>query len=71
MIMIWNRHEVYCGFSLQEFNKVLDVLAAEKIKYSYRIKEYSSMLRYSKMYYVYVHKKNSEFAIGALKRRLI
>ena len=70
MILFWNRYEVYVGTSFQDFNNVLDILAAEKIKYSFRTIDYSTMPRYSNMYYVYVHKKNAERATWFLKHGL-
>jgi len=73
MIWILNRHEVYCGFSMVDFNKTLGVLRTHKIRYTYRIVGYSSgnsvnNTNYSKMYYIYVNKKDAEKANGALKQ---
>jgi len=36
MIAFWNRQEIYVGVDMNRFNQVLDILAAEKIKYKYR-----------------------------------
>ena len=35
MITFWNRHEVYVGIDMNRFNQILDILASEKIKYTY------------------------------------
>ena len=61
MILPWNRREIYCGFSLKEFNKVLDVLAAKGIKYIYRTPQ-SGTIVVNRLYYVYVHKSDKELA---------
>lgn len=37
MIMFWNRKEVLITFSIQVFNQACNVLAANNIKYVYRI----------------------------------
>ena len=68
MILYWNRHEVYCGFSLQEFNNTLDTLAVKGIKYTYRVVTPPSTRTHiigstginlsHSMYYVYIHKKD-------------
>jgi len=58
-----NRREVYMGYSLQEFNKVLDILAANKIKYFYRKVGMGGVIpERAVMYYAYVRKKDAEKA---------
>lgn len=37
MIYIWNRREVYSGFSSKDFNHVCDKLDASKINYKYKL----------------------------------
>lgn len=37
MIMIWNRKEVFMGYSLQKFNEVCEILNTNRIRYKYRI----------------------------------
>ena len=32
MIFIWNRKEVYNGFSIDEFNRIKDILSEREIK---------------------------------------
>jgi len=77
MIMFWNQEEVFCGFSMQKFNDVLDRLIEKGIKYKYRIVNYGSTRRsgafgenpgQSIMYYVYVHKKDADLACEAVNR---
>ncbi|MCL2562660.1 MAG: hypothetical protein FWE08_01310 [Oscillospiraceae bacterium] len=65
MIMPWNRHEVYCGSSVEKFNEILDTLMAHDIKYQYRIDGRGqagrgSMGRGAIMKYIYVHKKDMD-----------
>ena len=70
MIAFWNRKEVFCGFSMQDFDKALDILSENRIKYAYRIVNYASSRNNiigqsgessncSAMYYIYVHKKDA------------
>jgi len=51
--MFWNRREIYVGFSMDESNRIIYILAANKISYAQRIV-------HNNMYYVYVHKKDAE-----------
>lgn len=37
MIFIWNKKEIYNGFSMEEFNRVKEVLSAKGIQYKFRI----------------------------------
>lgn len=37
MIYIWNRREVYSGFSSKDFNHVCDKLDVSKINYKYKL----------------------------------
>ena len=72
MIAFWNRHEVYMGTDTARFNQVLDVLAAERIKYKYRIENRAGASRQmiergSLIYYVYVHRNDAERADGVLR----
>ena len=79
MIMFWNRYEVYVGFSIKDFNNILNILASSKIKYVYRtvncgsnrrslIGSFGENLDYKIMYYIYVHKKDAETTRGLLKK---
>ena len=71
------RSEVWLGESVKKFNEVRDILEANKIKYKYNCVDRSSLHKrfeghsnYSKMYYIYVNKKDEDSAlhlIGALK----
>lgn len=51
--MFWNRHEVYCGTSMEKFNEILDALAANKIKYTYHFDGRGQTK------YIYIHKKDA------------
>lgn len=74
MIIFWNRKEVYMGYSMAECGEVRSILAGNKIKYTYKVvNPFSNSVRgarwhfgestsLSYMYYVYVHKKNYEWA---------
>ena len=59
MIMFWNRYEVYCGTSVKKFNEILDILAANNIKYVYRIMGQGHIAR-GQMKYIYIHKKDAK-----------
>ena len=82
MIAFWNRREIYVGNSLQEFNRILDILAAEKIKYHWRRVDRINWSRtatfgtlgtvdtsQNDMYYIYVHKKYLDKAQFLIRRR--
>ena len=73
MIAFWNRYEVYMGLDTARFNKVLDALAAERIKYKYRIESRvgasrQMIARGSLVYYVYVHRNDAERADRVLRQ---
>ena len=61
MIFFWNRHEVYRGYSLEEFNNTLDKLVANGIKYRCLIgyPPYGLLpSKYFAKYRVHIHKKD-------------
>ena len=68
-MMRWNRREVYAGNSNQEFNRILNILANERIKYFWDKVNRLDFTRAftapgpvdtsaNDMYYIYVHKKD-------------
>ena len=79
MMFIWNRKEVYNGFSINEFNRIKNILSAKGIDYNFRTVNKSTSsgfdttrgrvgsmgenLKYSYQYYIYVHKNNYDNAI--------
>ncbi|MDV3425764.1 MAG: hypothetical protein LIR50_00570 [Bacillota bacterium] len=83
MITIWNQKEVFTGYSLQKFNEVCQILAANKIEYKYRLVNnnntylfsssrartgtFGENMEYSITYYVYVHKKDYDNACAVLR----
>lgn len=69
MIVFWNRHEAYVGFSIQDYCRVRDILIDNKIKYISRTSNHTPSghggrvginLDYALMYYIYVHKRDAE-----------
>lgn len=44
MITIFNREEVYNGFSLEKFSRIRDILQANHIKYNYKCVSQTSLL---------------------------
>lgn len=79
MILPWKRKEVYMGFDMQQFNRVLDVLSAAKIKYKYSTVSHSIFrgrssnggnINYSLMYYVYVHREDFDQACYVIHQEL-
>jgi len=83
MIMIWNQKEVFTGYSLQKFNEVRHILAANKIEYKHRLVNnnntylfssrrartgtFGENMEYSTTYYIYVHKKDYDNACAVLR----
>jgi hypothetical protein len=75
----WNRVEIYCGFSLQEFSELRNSLAAAGIKYDYklvnlngsraRLGSFGQNTKYETQYYLYVHQKNYEHAMHLMSNR--
>lgn len=79
MIFIWNRKEVYNGFSIDDFNRIKDILSEREIKYDFRtvnrttssafdstrgrIGSMGENLKYSYEYYIYVNKNDYDDAI--------
>ncbi len=73
IMWFWNRREVYNGFSLKMQAEVREILKANNIKYDYRIININNSGRsrtgnfginrdYETEYYIYVSKKDYEFA---------
>ena len=81
MITIFNRKEVYHGFSMQECYKVRELLLSNHIKYqvktvdSFRSSGRSASrglginMDYAYEYYIYVHKKDYDQAGYILSQR--
>lgn len=74
MMMFWNRIEIYCGYCLEEFCELRDILAVNHLKYDYRLVNRSHYtrarfgtlgqdLKTETQYYLYVHKKDYENAM--------
>jgi hypothetical protein len=74
-MFLFNRLDVYIGFSIAEVNKVLDALAAARIKYGWKTgsgyaglgairgqDSYGNTINCSCQYTVYVKKKDAETA---------
>ena len=77
-MFIWNRKEVYCGFSLDVYSKIIQALSDNKIKYAYKTVNYGKNvdfltgttgedIRFRYMYYVYVHRKDFDYAVTLIK----
>jgi hypothetical protein len=74
MIFPWNRREIYVGNSLQEFNRILDILAIEKIKYDWKkggVLYISDSMGNPQngLHYIYVHKKDLDKAQFLIRKR--
>jgi len=66
----WSRREVYIGQSLEEFNRIRDVLDANQIKHAYRQVGGGTVLGMSNItYYIYVHEGDEEAANFLIRRR--
>lgn len=84
MIFFWNKQEVYVGNSMKRFAEIREILAQLNIEYSYKLVNHESAriagsnrsMRGSAgestengtIYYVYVHKKDFDRAIGSLQQ---
>ena len=84
MITIFNRVEVYYGFSMEECARIRDILSMNQIKYTYKcvsnqgsaffIPDHSTMgcfgedMKSAYMYYVYVHKDSAELAFHVINQ---
>ena len=81
MITIFNRREIYTGFSMEEFAKMREILSSNQIKYSVKVfnPNYGSREsgrgtfgenpNYFYQYYIYVHKKDYEEACYHINKR--
>ena len=81
MITIFNRKEIYHGFSMRDCYDVRSMLSANGIHYSIRtMSPFSSSGRsssrglginmdYAYEYYIYVHKKNYDQAVFFLNQK--
>lgn len=78
MIAFWNRREVYMGYSMTDFAETRSTLTVNQIKYTYRVitpnsdgrgtrGSFGERAEFSHMYYVYVHKKDYEWACRAIR----
>lgn len=73
---IWQRKEIYIGYSIQDFSRIRDVLAANNIRYDYKVKNrqqpgynrgqlvgrWGTDSSADNMYYIYVKKEDYEQA---------
>lgn len=80
MIFFWNKQEVYVGNSMRRFSEIREILAQRKIEYTYNLVNHESAriagsdrsvrssigenVANSTVYYVYVHRKDYDRAIG-------
>lgn len=77
MLLFWRWREMYCGYSYEESNQVCEVLAKNQIQYVYKAKTgHTGVLNgdrmrfgtfgenpaYLVMQYIYVRKKDAEYA---------
>jgi hypothetical protein len=85
MIMFWNRREVYMGTSMEAFYNVRQKLEDNNIDYDYSMASnnnpsiwgssgaimgtFGENLKYATTYYLYVHKKNYEYACAVIRSR--
>ncbi|MBK5246601.1 MAG: hypothetical protein JJE49_04935 [Peptostreptococcaceae bacterium] len=84
MITIWNQREVFIGNPSEELKSTMDTLTEHKIKYKYKVFSDSSVHFLnttiaslgiflskddsSKIYYLYVHKKDYANALAVLEK---
>lgn len=82
MLALWNRKELYCGLSLEQFSNIRSILAQNGIKYDSRTVNRTSSRApgtvrgitgsfgenpdYAYEYYVYVHKNDFSKALSVI-----
>ncbi|HZK28508.1 MAG TPA: hypothetical protein VFD00_13310 [Thermoclostridium sp.] len=83
-MFLFNKMDVYMGYSIEELSKVRDTLKKEGIKYSYKVLNRSGQwsgrrsrrgtfginMDYERQYAVYVHRKDFERAKYLVNRAL-
>lgn len=76
-MMPWNKREVYMGFSMDRCTEIQGILANNNIECTYKVINRNSNNRgklgtlgekveFTYTYYVYVHKKDYEFAMQSI-----
>ena len=78
-MLFWNKVEIYCGYSFQEFSDLRNSLLAAGIQYDYKLVNLNrSRGRYGSFgqsedhdiqYYLYIHHKDYEHAIYLTSNR--
>ena len=77
-MLFFNKKEIYCGYSLEEYGKIIGKLTANKIRYTDKAVTYGTNgnhitgttgedNRFRYMYYIYVHKKDFDYAVSLIK----
>ena len=80
MIAFWNRKEVYMGYSMNECGEIRSILAANSIKFTYKVVNryahgrgtrgsFGERAELSYMYYIYVYKKDYEWACRVIRNK--
>jgi len=75
-----NKKEMYCGFSLWEYSSIAKILSDNKVKYTYKtvncgtgknhiIGTIGNDERFRYMYYIYVHKKDFDYAVSLINKK--
>lgn len=81
--MLWNRKEVYNGFSIKVFNEIKEILKSYGIKYTTRVVNrknsnlfgpsrgytgsFGEKTEFTYEYYLYVHKDDYEKAMRVIR----
>lgn len=74
-MFFWNRVEIYCGYSYEEFIELRNALMDAHLRYDYRFVNhyrkngFGNNPKHSTMYYLYVHNKNYEQAMYLTSNR--
>lgn len=84
MILLWNRKEIYNGSSINEFNRIRNLLSQNEIKYDIktvnnrtssgfdstrgRVGSMGENLDLSYEYYIYVHKNTYDEALYIISK---
>lgn len=74
---IWNRREIYYGYSMKTFSELRDCLAFNKLRYDYKIRTSGNSrfghlgenMEYNQQYYLYVHKKDYDNAVYFINKK--
>ena len=78
-MLFFNKKEIYCGFLLEEYSRIINILSYNKIKYTYKTVNQGTSgnritgnigedYRFRYMYYTYVRNKDFDHAVSLINK---